>query len=155
MHAGSEPLLLYMLEVLMGALLPSEAMLAACRARYARTHDIAVLAPVVAALSKAEVLELLPGLLQVRITLLLGLLQVRITLLLGLLQVCITPLPGLLQVRIALLPGLLWVCIFTAARPAAGAHHTAARPAAGAHNTASGPAVGAYFHCCRACCRSA
>eukprot|EP00983_Pelagomonas_calceolata_P032887 1030018-Pelagomonas_calceolata.AAC.1 len=49
----------------MGALLPSQQMLGACRARYARTRDVAILAPVVAALSKAEVLELLPGLLQV------------------------------------------------------------------------------------------
>ena len=64
-HAGSEPLVLHMLEVLMGALLPSQQMLSACRARYAKTHDVAVLAPVVAALSKGEVLELLPKLLQV------------------------------------------------------------------------------------------
>lgn len=54
-----------MLEVLMGALLPSQQMLAACRARFASTGDVAVLAPCVAALSKAEVLQLLPGLLQV------------------------------------------------------------------------------------------
>jgi len=63
--AGSEPLVLHMLEVLMGALLPSQQMLAACRARYASTGNVAVLAPCVAALSKAEVLQLLPGLLQV------------------------------------------------------------------------------------------
>lgn len=63
--AGAEPLVLHMLEVLMGSLLPSEQMLGACRARYAATGDASVLAPVVAALSKGEVVGLLPQLLQV------------------------------------------------------------------------------------------
>lgn len=61
--AGSEPLVHHMLDALMSHLLPSEAMMEACRQRAA--VDPGILVPVLPALDKAEVVEKLPQLLQV------------------------------------------------------------------------------------------
>jgi hypothetical protein len=63
--AGSELLVQHMLEVAADVLPPSEAMLAAVRTNFHDSGNAAMLAPVVGSLPKAEVLQLLPRLLQV------------------------------------------------------------------------------------------
>lgn len=62
---GSEALVTHLVEVVVSGLLPGEALLAAVRQRVADSGDVALLAPLVGALDKAELLALLPRLLQV------------------------------------------------------------------------------------------
>ncbi|KAL6748077.1 Symplekin tight junction protein C terminal-domain-containing protein [Haematococcus lacustris] len=62
---GSEALVTQLVEVVVSGLLPSEALVAAVRQRVADSGDVALLAPLVGALDKAELLALLPRLLQV------------------------------------------------------------------------------------------